>query len=311
MHGLGDNLHQRAIVRQLMRHHNVWLESSWVAPYHDLVDAGLKVVRKPSGLRTQTKNAERETARFVAAPPRGAAEIRITYTPSDVRSGGSVLAAMCASVGCDPKQADFRLPVAAYWQARADQWLARWRPRKPLLFYRPLVDRTEWGGCPTRNPDHAAYATLFRAIRDRFFVVSIADLAPGKEWIVGWPCAADAVCHAGELEFETLAALFSRAAMVFASPGFSVVLAQAVGTPVVCVFGGYENSRSFSIGARHTPTLGIDPIEPCQCFSHDHACRKTIDLPVARARLMEFADRALASRYGDRDEVAARQSINA
>jgi hypothetical protein len=293
MHGLGDNLRQRAIVRQKMQTHDVWLESSWVSVYHDLVADGLKVVNKTTRLRTQAKNAQREAAIFSRArPPAGANVLQIDYPASEVRRHGSVLAAMCARTGCDITTADFRLPVPGAWLAKVTPWLRRWGydGSKPIMIYRPLVDRpADWGGCKARNPDHAAYAALFDAIRDRFFVVSVADLVPGKEWSVGLACEADAYCHRGELEFETLAALTSVAGLVFCSPGFAAVLGQAVGTPVACVFGGYERSAFFFAGAKDAPVLGIDPINPCECFRHDHACRKTIDLPVEIERLQAFA----------------------
>ncbi|WP_292130934.1 hypothetical protein [Mesorhizobium sp.] len=289
MHGLGDNLHQRAVIRQLMARDEVFLESSWVAPYHDLVAAGLKILRKATPLRTQSKNADREASLFHRGPlPPRAQEVRITYTPDLVRARGSVLAAMCWATATDYAAADFRMAVPAEWLQQAKLLFNAWQPRKPVLVYRPLVDRTEWGGCRNRNPDHGAYAALFDAIRDDFFVVSIADLVPGQEWIVSRQIRADVELHKGELDFETLAGLFKLSAGVFASPGFAVILAQAVGTPVACVFGGYENSSSFAGGARFSPTLGIDPINPCQCFSHSHACQKSIDIPAASARLRAF-----------------------
>ncbi len=165
------------------------------------------------------------------------------------------------------------------------------------MLYRPLVDRpSDWTGCNARNPDHEAYLALFNSIRDQFFVVSVADLVPNQEWIVGHRIEADAECHAGELEFETLAAVTSMAAIVFCSPGFAAVLAQAVGAPVATVFGGYERSSFFFEGKKSAPVLGIDPINPCECFAHDHACRKAIDIPAAKARLAEFADAAAESR---------------
>ncbi len=98
------------------------------------------------------------------------------------------------------------------------------------MVYRPLVERTEWNGCAARNPDHSAYAALFASIRDQFHVVSIADLVPNVEWISGARVEADQKFHAGELEFEALAGLFSIASLVFCSPGFAVILAQTVGT---------------------------------------------------------------------------------
>jgi hypothetical protein len=309
MHGLGDNIRQRAVVRQIMQKHDVWLESSWVSVYHDLIAEGLKVVHKRTRLRTQAKNADREQAVFTRSrPPAGTKSISVNYPPAVVRRHGSVMAAMCAATGTNVGAADFRLPVPPAWRAKALAWLERWNPERPLLLYRPLVDRpADWGGCKARNPDHGSYAALFRSVRERFFVVSIADLVPGKEWIIGEPIEPDAKCHAGELEFETLAALTSMSALVYCSPGFAGVLAQAVGTPVAMVFGGYERSQFFFDGAKDAPVLGIDPINPCECFSHHHACRKEIDLDSARSRLALFAAEA-ADRY---DRGATRGLVGA
>lgn len=295
MHGLGDNLHQRAILRQLMQRHCVWLESSWVAPYHDLIAQGLQIVHKSTSLRTQAKNARREAARFSRrALPFGTRALRVWYAPEEVRRAGSVLGAMCANTGCDEAAADFRLPVPPAWQERARAVIGN--PAKPIMVYRPLVERREWNGCAARNPDHDAYHDLFLSVRDRFHVVSIADLEPDKEWIVGHRVVADQAFHRGELDFEALAGLLSLAALVFCSPGFAVILAQAVGTPAVTIFGGYERAYSFSAGARYSPYLGIEPITPCDDFRHDNTRDKSIDLPLARARLATFAAQAAAGR---------------
>ena len=295
MHGLGDNLHQRAVLRQLMERHEVWLESSWVAPYYDLIGQGLRVIRKSTSLRTQAKNADRENARFHTGPlPRFSRAANVWYRPEEVRSCRSVLGAMCKNTGTDIQRADFRLPVPDEWAARARAVLDD--TRKPILVYRPLVERTEWSGCAARNPDHVAYAELYDSIRDLFHVVSIADLVKGKEWMTGLNVEVDQRFHAGELEFETLAGLFSIASMTFCSPGFSVILSQAVCTPVVCSFGSYESSYSFSPGAKFAPYLGIDPIIPCDDFKHDDTRDKSIDIPRAKARLADFAARAAAGR---------------
>ncbi len=63
--------------------------------YHDLIAKGLKVVNKPTRLRTQAKNAEREDHSFVRSlPPRDARSITVTYPPAEVRRHGSVMAAI-------------------------------------------------------------------------------------------------------------------------------------------------------------------------------------------------------------------------
>jgi hypothetical protein len=292
MKGMGDNLHQRAIVRQLLELERVvYLETPWPCIYHDLVGSRLKLVRVATTLRTQAKNAQREKdAYLVANAPRKAHEVRVWYTGEDVRRRGSVLAAMLNATGCDLERADFRLPVPEEWFRPVDALIARWKPQLPIMLYRPLVMRTEWGGCAIRNPNHDAYYTILQAIRRRFFVVSVADLVPDVEWVVGRDIMPDVQLHRGELPFESLAALAARSAMVYCSPGFAVLLAQSVGTPVTCVFGGYENSTSFIHGARHAPTLGIDPIIPCACFSHAHPCKKAIDVDIAVRRVIHFAN---------------------
>lgn len=287
MHGLGDNLHQRAILRRLMRGNEVWLESSWVSPYHDLITQGLHVVRKNTTLRTQAKNAHREGDRFEdRRMPVTYRTVDVWYKPEDVRRHGSVLGAMCVNTGTNIETADFRLPVPEAWRDKARGLIGN--PAKPVMVYRPLVERREWGGCATRNPNHDAYLDLFLGIRDRYYVVSIADLEPDKEWIAGYRIAADQKFHGGELDFETLAGLFSLTSLVFCSPGFAVILAQAVGTPVISIFGGYERAYSFSAGARFSPYLGIEPINPCDCFDHGCRCSKSIDVPAARESIAAF-----------------------
>ncbi len=287
MHGLGDNLHQRAIVRELLEEWDVWLETPWPCLYHDL--DGLKMVGKGSRLRTQAKNAQREASRYSATPvPAGARSLEVRYPPDAVRKRGSVLAAMAAQCAVEP--GDFRLPVKREWVERAEAMVRKWAPDRPILIVRPLVERKEWGGCRNRNPEAGGYRELFEAIRDRFFVVSLADLEPGKEWLSGEALPADVSLHAGELDVEVMAGLFSLAAAVYTAPGFAVILAQAVGVPVVSVFGGYESSASFSAGAAFSPYLGLDPVRPCQCFSHVHNCDKRMDMAAAHERMREFLD---------------------
>lgn len=300
MSGLGDNIHQRALVRQLMQRHRVWLRTPWPCVYHDLAGPNLRFVPTTTSLRTQLKNARRESARYGRERVPAAQAVTVNYPPDAVMAEGSVLAALLKSAGGDPRSADFRLPVPQAWHDRAAPWLARWRPGKPLLLFRPLHERSEWGGCPARNPEHDAYVQLVEAVRERFFLVSIADLEPGKEWLVGPRVHGDAECHAGELDFETIAALTHGAGLVFTTPGFMTVLSQAVGARGVTVFGGYEDATSFAAGAHMAPWLPIEPVHPCTCFSHRHACDKRIDMPAALASLRSFVN-----------EIADRQSLAA
>ena len=291
MHGLGDNVHQRAVVRRLIgAGHQVWLRTPWPCIYHDF--DRLRLLERGYTLRTQAKNARRERDAYVRmAPPRVARTMRVWYDYGSIRTAGSFVGGMLRTTfgrDADIDVADFTLPVPTGWRYKAAAFLGR--PSRPVMVLRPLVERKEWGGCKIRNPDHAAYAALYNSIRDRFFVVSVADLVPGLEDAVGPTLEADMTLHAGELDAEALAGMMSLAAITFTSPGFAIALSQAVGTPVIAVFGGHESSRFYAYGNRFAPTLGIDPVTPCECFSRSCKCDKRIDIAAATVRIARFVE---------------------
>lgn len=289
MHGLGDNVLQRAVLRRLLAtndDHIIWLRTPWPCLYHDLVGDRLRLINPVQTLRTQRKNAARESIRYDRHRPPPSRRLRVWYDHNSIRRYGSFLVGMLqTTLRCGDADADFSLPVPTSWLDKANALIGR--QQKPLMVLRPLVERTEWAGCAARNPDAVAYAALYNVIREQFFVVSIADLAPRQEWLVT-QLSADAIFHAGELDVETIAGLMSRAALTFCSPGFAIALSQSVGTPVLSVFGGHESSTFYAIGNRFAPTLGIDPIKPCDCFSRNHACDKRIDLPAAQSKVEDF-----------------------
>jgi ADP-heptose:LPS heptosyltransferase len=148
--------------------------------------------------------------------------------------------------------------------------------------------RPEWRGGGIRNANLSQYAELLAEVRDQFFIVSVADLMEGREWIVGPRLKADLELHEG-VPFGTLAALFSLADVVYTSGGFGTLLAMAVETPVVSVLGGFEPASWANASAR-SPYLGIEPRVPCACGSSGcmKLCTKDLDLPLAVARLREF-----------------------
>jgi ADP-heptose:LPS heptosyltransferase len=165
------------------------------------------------------------------------------------------------------------------------------------MIYRPVVLRKEWDS-RLRNPDPQHYEDIYRAVRDGHYVISIASLKTDVEWIVGREQDADLKIHDGTLEMWEMAALFAEADVVFCNAGMAPVLAQAVGTPSIVVYGGRESFRtSQRAGAHLAPTLGIDTIDPCDCHSHTHNCCKTIDVPKALVRVREFIHENVTVRH--------------
>ena len=285
MQGLGDNLHQRSVVRQLMANFEVWLKTPWPSIYHDLASQGLRLLPSETNLRTQRKNSKREFSQYSPSRPQSfSREIRIWYSQDQVRKRGSFLGAMCAEAGLP--ETEFSLTIKFEWLEEAARLIAGWRTTKPILIYRPLVERVEWAGCAARNPDPEAYSKLLRSVRKDFFVVSIADLEPRVEWVVSEAIEADVEYHAGELGVEIIAALMRMSRAVFCSAGFALILAQAVGARVVAVFGGHESARFYSRGAK--TDFFIEPNNPCECFSKVHSCNKTINIEAYVPRLRSF-----------------------
>ena len=290
MWGIGDNLHQRAPIRQLMKDSEVWLSTCHWQLYHDLVAEGLHLVFKSTRLRAQSKTIEREQEFFKKAPvePGNTRRIKLWYKKEQIDRYGSILETMMAECGV-PGKGDFSLPIPADWRVRAEALKASWNTGgKPIMLYRPVVRRREWNG-ESRNPDPAAYAALYEAARQGYFTVSIADLEPKLEWIVGDEQPADIKFHAGELDFTEMAALFSIADIGFFNAGFAPVLAQAVGLKSIVVYGGRESYRTTqAAGAHLAPTLGIDPINPCDCHTERHGCDKRINMAPALDKVREF-----------------------
>lgn len=294
MHGLGDCLHQRAVVRQLMKRHSVTLETSWPSMYHDLIADGFAVTRRPSGLRTQSKNAAREADRFSPRHPSLRAGMRISYTGQQVLATPSktILEVMCKVTGTSYAEADYRLPVLSEWHDALNAKLGELPARaldRPWMFYRPLIARPEWMGSVKRNADPAAYNELYNLIRDKFFVISVADLG-GVEHIVGPHADVDMAFHEGELVFEALAALAQQCDLVFTSSGFSAILGPAVGTATISIGGGYEDFRCHDSGKKFAPYLSLGPERGCTCWTSScrQTCVKTLNMDFARGAVLGF-----------------------
>ena len=291
--GIGDAIHQRAVLMELMRTHDVWLHTCHYRVYQDLVERGLKLVFKPTRLHAQARTIERERELFPHAkpPPASAPRFNLAYGKELIDKHGSILEAMASCVGIKVRPLDFSMPVRPEWTSSLRARLNSSTDGKPIMVYRPVVFRPEWNGA-NRNPDPTAYSAIFNAVRDGFYVISIGDFEPSREWIIGPEEDVDLKLHKGELTFEDMAALWREAAIVFCNAGFAPVLAQAVGTPSIVVYGGREDYATTQRAGEHlAPTLGIDADRPCACHTERHDCGdKHITLAPAIERAKAFAE---------------------
>lgn len=266
--GIGDAIWCRAIVKETIKASlDVLLQTDHPWAFHDM--AGMKGFAFYDG---------REGVYC-----RGA-----TYLGEDLKGKGvSVFKAMCDR--CHVSLGDFSLPVHPDWAAAADELVARIKPAKPVMVYRPLLHNHGRRSVASRNPDHAAYSAIFKSIRSRYHVISVATDGAGENIVHA--DQADSVFHKGEIAVTTLMALMARAALVYTNAGMALVAGSALGAPVLAVMGGYEGSANYNDTAGvYGPALLIDPIEPCYCLADNHACKKAVDVPAAIKRAKEFCD---------------------
>src|SRR4029077_13669596 len=99
MHGLGDNVHQRALVRRVLATSDtdVWLHTPWPCLYHDLVGERFAVAPPArTTLRTPRKNFLRERESYTH-PPRAMIppkRKKVWYDTPSIRATNSILGGM-------------------------------------------------------------------------------------------------------------------------------------------------------------------------------------------------------------------------
>lgn len=264
MHGLGDNLYQRAVLREYNVSGSVFLETSWPQLYTDLPH--IKPVRSAAmRLRTQAKNAASASGFYPApqgVPPR---------TWNYVRQGGTILQGLEESLGVRLRAPNMAgPPVAPHAKIPAD----------PYVVVRPATIRTEWRA-DSRNPNPEYIAEAAAAARSTGLkVISVADLQPGAEWALDPLPVADETYHAGELSILELLALVAGASGLIGGVGWIVPAAIAYRVPLLLIFGGWGlhngPGRIFDPRIDTSNVVQAVPDEFCMCAKNNHPCNKTI-----------------------------------
>lgn len=275
MQGLGDNLYQRAIVREVAGR-AVYLQTPWPQLYSDLP---IHCVTPVTKLRTQLVNIRRGWNRW-ERPPADSKRLHLHYA----NRAGTVLQALGAVLGVSARRfdaPDFPRPSCA--------------PAGSYVVVRPGTIRTEWRA-DNRNPlpeylDRAALA----AAEAGHTVVSVASLAAGHEWLAGAPPYADITWHYGELGLEELLGLVAHAAGVVGGVGWLLPAAIAYRVPMLLIYGGQ--------GQHNGPRRLLDQVMPtdlleqaipdrlCPCSTWRHNCdRRITDLEAHVERWLVRAD---------------------
>jgi hypothetical protein len=261
MHGLGDNIYQRSFVKALSNQTDViYLETSWPELYEDIDN--IKFIKKSTKLRTQYKNAERNTSiKWVNNPPSDLIPIRVQY------SNQGIMSEMSRCFGILPNSID--LPD---W-SNEYPWI---RDLGKFILLRPVTVRREWKNT-ARNPSPSYVYDAVNTLQDQgYSIVSIADIMCNEEWLVGSPRKANVEFHKGELTVKELMTLVKLAHVVIGGVGWLVPAAIAYGTPAWIVLGGNGNNNHPSkIGEASNITYAM-PDNYCMCSNPLHECNKYI-----------------------------------
>lgn len=261
MQGLGDNFYQRAVIRQLPRLEEAYLETPWPQLYEDL---GIRLVKPNTRLRTQAKNINRPYGQWSKAPNL-VTKRHLSYAGKP----GTMLEQLFNGLSIDqPRYVDFSGPLMPV-KIGVD----------PYIVIRPVTVRSEWPADARNQLPEDLYRVVER-LRPHYRIFSVADLDGQHEWPVGELPYADKRFHKGELEFEPLMELITNAAAVVGGVGWLVPAAVAYQVPMFLMFGGWglHNGPARIFDPRMETQL-IQQVMPqnfCMCASHTHKCDKRI-----------------------------------
>jgi ADP-heptose:LPS heptosyltransferase len=172
---------------------------------------------------------------------------------------------------------DFSFPLKPEWVEKADEVIAKLKTGgKKICVIRPPTIHKEWA-CYTRNPKPEYFQMLIDKYKDEYFFISVANNKADKEWPVKKLTGINKRFDNGELLLTTLFGLIKRADMVITPPDLFSVLAIAMRTKCLCIFGGCTKPGIVfgeNMGLQNFEIVAPDPF--CNCMRMEHDCNKEI-----------------------------------
>jgi hypothetical protein len=282
MHGLGDNIYQRAhLISAAAAHkaqgHTVYLSTPWPELFADIEN--LKCVRPKSRLRTQKINEDASAYPWFEGDLRREPTVRLQYSPEDLARGISILKSLGRHF---PRTAPAPMSLPAELTQR------RWRlsTSRPIAFIRPPTIRSEWRN--EARPCRPEYlAMIAERLMDTHYVISVADLVEGQEWLAD---GMEMPCHLrldrGELSAMQMLDMARRASVIVGPVGWIAPFGIASARPTFVVLGGQAAHNSPVVIAPDGAgpgKLGFGmPDRLCNCANMRHQCDKTIADPLGQ-----------------------------
>ncbi len=266
MRGLGDNIFQRAYVKELDS--QVHLQTPWPELYRDLPN--VKVLKSETSLRTQNKNVRgQEESVWTQKLVNYDKKLKLTY--GNKASLGSIQGMFQGELGVRPKH--FDLPNFNCVLNLPEQ--------RKIAVVRPVTLRKEWFNC-ARNPDPIYIAEAIAILRQKgFFIISIADLKENEEWLVGEDLDVDLKFHSGELDVINLLGLIKKADVLIGGVGWILPAAISYDKELLLIAGGQgahnsEEKIADPKRVQKNKVCWVLPDDYCMCTNPRHQCSKKI-----------------------------------
>ncbi len=282
--GIGDNLYARPFVKLLaaQRDNDVYVETNLP---HLISDLNVKFIRPQVSHRTQAKELAYAQAlgieftypkfdTFDTYVPKFERTIDYHYNYVDLKAHGHV-SSIEKRFGFEPGSTYpvFDLPSLPdhYLQLPTD---------KKIAVVRPVTHRNEFH-CTSRSPNPHYVNWCARVLRSSgYYVISIADVEIGSEWMEGDEPPADMKFHRGELGILGVLSLLQRADIVIGGAGFIVPAAVCAGANLFLILGGrgqYDTpSKLFDLRMDMKKIGWAMPDNFCRCDQMTHECDNTI-----------------------------------
>lgn len=293
MHGIGDTLYGRPIVRRLLENaaQEVAVATPWPELYWDMAPSGLRFLNPGwTALRTQDENTAKQPM-DLWAEPEGFYNYRLKYTTKELIAGKTPIQCYekCTGLTISDFPGFFELPIKQEWFAQAIPVLmSAANQHLRVAVVRPPTLRKEWM-CPSRNPSPAAWNAIMERIDDEYdLILNVGYLATGEEevspdiTIVG-----NTDYLYGGLSIGTIAAICSMADLVVVPVCVMLPLVYAVGATALVVYGGMHGpTRLIDPRMRTGKVTSLAPKPFCECGRKTHDCYKHIE-PQELHRVVE------------------------
>lgn len=281
MKGLGDNIYQRAFLKNLQRDSICVLDSPFPEIYQDLENVYFE--RSNTTLRTQQKNVRRTDfcgrraeQLNLAAQPRlhGRARRALNGRRKDLGrifyTNTGILKGLSERFLTSPEPLD----LPEFEPSRLISSLIG----EKYAIIRPVTVRTEWRS-DSRNPlpEYLEAATV-ELKKQGFTTVSIADVDGINEMFVGKNPKTDISFNKGELSIKDMLCLVQHSSFILGGVGWIVPAAIAYKKKACIIGGGWGmyNHPDKLLPDYETDIEFILPDNFCLCTTARHDCDKTI-----------------------------------